>query len=785
MNQMTNHDKEMLELIRDPVTWAEHHLGQKPRWYQEQILRHPHNRKVLRCGRRIGKCIEETQRILNPITGEYKSVGELFQSQEQQVNLLTLDKTFQIGRSQSFHIEDNGMKEVFKISLKHGAEVKLTDNHPVLTVDGWKEVSSLRIGESIAVPKALPFYGTRTEDKHRLRILAFMLAAGRISRDHVSLQVRYDGIWEAMNESCAAKGIRTYRLPHKKTSLYLYQFTSYQDFQAIRNGDIPNWVYELDKEHLSYFLGCLYAAGGWAFAGRIVELGYGTRKHQFAINLKHLLLRFGITSNILKKEANGEDYYHLMIYHRTSVLLFLQEIATNDRDYSELRRRANEMSSSDPTLPKEIWRHIENERVQKGLKKSEVIGSRNRRFRTESGISLSNAREYAENLESRFLFDLVNGGILWEEIVDIAPIGRKQTYDVYVPETHNLVCEDILVHNTWTMVAHMMWVAFTRNGGRKPKGATVVVATPYETQAKLIFDEIMKHVEGNPILKDAVATSRKNPYEIVWKNGSRIKLFTAGSKSGNQGGSLRGQACDWLYCDEMDYMDDASFEAIYAITFENPKNIGVMVSSTPTGRRGAFWKICTQMKFNQEIRKNKFNKYDVKSYDREAAEGWMEFHFPSSVNPGWSPSMEKELRQQFTEVAYDQEVNANFGTEMVGVFNKDFIDEASSIAYNYLNSRNHNAPIAVGVDWDKYGAETQIVVVQFDPNDPRRIRTELGENSISGFGRFKVINRISIPKSEMSYDVAVQKLIEIDYKYEPFAIYCDRGAGELLLTIFD
>lgn len=82
----------------------------------------------------------------------------------------------------------------------------------------------------------------------------------------------------------------------------------------------------------------------------------------------------------------------------------------------------------------------------------------------------------------------------------------------------------------------------------------------------------------------------------------------------------------------------------------------------------------------------------------------------------------------------------------------------------------------------KYGTATNIVVTQYNPNDPRRIRTELGESQ-QKFGRFQVINRIEIPKGEFTYDNAVQKIKELDKIYEPFAIYVDRGAGEYQLEL--
>lgn len=53
----------------------------------------------------------------------------------------------------------------------------------------------------------------------------------------------------------------------------------------------------------------------------------------------------------------------------------------------------------------------------------------------------------------------------------------------------------------------------------------------------------------------------------------------------------------------------------------------------------------------------------------------------------------------------------------------------------------------------------------------------------NGYGRFKVINHIEIPKSDMQYDIAVQKIIELDKKYNPFGIFPDRGGGEFQIEI--
>lgn len=321
--------------------------------------------------------------------------------------------------------------------------------------------------------------------------------------------------------------------------------------------------------------------------------------------------------------------------------------------------------------------------------------------------------------------------ILYEEIKAIDYIGEEETYDLSVPGTNTFICDDIISHNTWTMCGFMLWLAFTR------RDTTIVVATPYENQILVIWEQLLKFIEKSPQLRASVASSTKNPYTIALKNGSKIKGFTAGTKAGNAGGSLRGQKADWIFLDEMDYMSDADFDTIYSIALEAPRRIGVTCASTPTGRRGMFWKLC----------------HDP---------SWKEFHFPSTVNPEWDASMEDELKRMYsTQIAWDHEVKAEFGDETVGVFKKEFIDRAKA-NYEYILKPTYDAIRTIGVDWDKYSAETQILVLEFDRANRK----------------FKVILREEIPKSEFTLSEGVNKIIRLNEYFRPAYIYVDRGFGE-------
>lgn len=291
-----------------------------------------------------------------------------------------------------------------------------------------------------------------------------------------------------------------------------------------------------------------------------------------------------------------------------------------------------------------------------------------------------------------------------------------------------------------------------------------VFVAPYENQIRLIFTRLMELVNGSPMLQRRLLGSTKNPYVIQFQNNSRIVGFTTGASSNSGGASIRGQRANMIACDEMDYLGDGDFENISMLAAERD-DIRIVTSSTPTGRRGEFYKICTDKNI-----------------------GYTEHYHPSTHNPNWSDRMEAEFRAELTEMGYIHEVLADFGPQDTGVFNKECLDYCRNIdnyAYNELsqvdmirinksgdemptmylpinNRFKRNLFRTMGVDWDKYGASSSIIILDFDMD----------------YQKFRVVKRIEVPKSEYSYDGAVNMIIELNEIYNPSWIYVDRGSGK-------
>ena len=475
-----------------------------------------------------------------------------------------------------------------------------------------------------------------------------------------------------------------------------------------------------------------------------------------------MLLKFGINSYVNTKKAKYKDEikisYHLLITNSNDVIKFYKEIGIFSKE--EACKQAYDMAlrnnKYDTYLPKEILEFVEEDRKKQGISKAELCRSnKHSRLRLNYDIQRSRLKEFATVLNNDDLKAFADGEFIFDEIVSIESLGEMQTYDLSVPLTMNFVAEDFITHNTETMVVEMLYKACTNTNFR------ILMVAPYENQVQNMFTRLNELISESPLIKQMVVSTTKNPAKIEFSNGSKILGFT----TGDDASSIRGQRADWIFIDEIDFMSEYCFEVVAAIAIERP-DIGITCSSTPLGKRSHFYKMCTDPDL-----------------------GYSQHYHPSTHNPNWNEKMEAELRAQLTAEGYVHEVLAEFGTQETGVFDKEKIDAASKVynyAYNPLDlfqetevsktglrpemliyNQSFKAPVnmfrTMGVDWDKYGANSSILILEYD----------------NKFGKFKVLKRVEVPRSEYSYDNAIKTIVELNDIYNPSFIYCDAGSGEI------
>jgi replicative DNA helicase len=323
---------------------------------------------------------------------------------------------------------------------------------------------------------------------------------------------------------------------------------------------------------------------------------------------------------------------------------------------------------------------------------------------------------------------------------------------------------------TFSMILHMIYYAITHPDSKQ------LIIGPLGIQVDTIFDELRKFIKNHPLLELSMTRSVKTPQRIEFGNGALIMGLSAGTSSGSGAKNVRGQGANWIYLDETDYLSEDDLNSIMGMQLEDFENIGVWCSSTPTGARKMFWEWCTRSSCSWSITDREAyleaeKPEDVENYvERDGGNGWHEYHYPSWVSPNWSEKMEAKLRAMFSAQGYVHEVLAQFGDETTGVFSKNKIDD-SKFDYTYEEMRKRGRVegriTAIGVDWDKYGAATQIVVSEYDEEE----------------GRVRVLERVEIPSTEFTFDNAVNRIVKLHEFWRPDNIYVDRGYGEYQVEV--
>ena len=132
---------------------------------------------VLVCGKRgSGKCLEGNTLIALE-DGSNIPIKDLELNQKR---VIGLNRDLKINTLRSTNFYKRKVKTLIHVKTRSGKEIKLTPEHPLLTIKGWKEVNDLKIGSRIATPRKIISSGEGSLEKNKIKLLAYFLAEGHI-----------------------------------------------------------------------------------------------------------------------------------------------------------------------------------------------------------------------------------------------------------------------------------------------------------------------------------------------------------------------------------------------------------------------------------------------------------------------------------------------------------------------------------------------------------------------------------------------------------------------------
>jgi intein/homing endonuclease len=439
-----------------------------------------------------GKCLHgDTLITLND-----GSVAKIKDLENNDNDIFTLDSNLKIKTEQKSNFFKRPTNKLIEIGLRSGKTIKLTPEHPLLTVKGWIPAEKLGFGSRIATPRKVDAFGENSMPEHEIKLLAYLIAEGHLGNGFVLFSNMDEKILQEFEQSVTYLDSNLRVDLHSKAGCYrvsqikkvikeqskrdalgrfnvgpkfahssirnwieqfgLYNKNSYTKF-------IPKEIFQLPKHQLSLFLNRLFSCDGTIYkkAGHWF-VGYCSSSREIIDMVQHLLLRFGILSKIRNKniKLGGKIFYsHELEVYGENVNQYLQEIGFYGKKEENAKIALLESvkiirNPNTDTIQKEIWEIYHPENWAEIGRKMGYAHPKAMRESIHYSPSRQKMMQMALADESDLLEKFANSDIFWDEIVSMELLeGEFEVYDLTVPETHNFVANDIIVHNSYTLGA--------------------------------------------------------------------------------------------------------------------------------------------------------------------------------------------------------------------------------------------------------------------------------------------------------------------------------------------
>ena len=354
-------------------------------------------------------CLTADTTLLRADTGAPVTFQELLDHGHDGITVWSLDEQRRIVAAPITNVFPSGVKEVYRLRLASGREVKASGNHPFLTVADWRPVEQLKAGDRIAIPRHIPepIAGGLGWTEGRLGLLAHLIGVG-----------------------------------HEKR--------------------IPDVLYSASASEIAVFLRHLWATDGcvWNPPGlkSTPKAYYATSSRQLADGVALLLGRLGIVARIRTNlKAGYRPSYHVVIADGPSLRRFCADVGVHGRRGQTARELLTALegraaNTNTDTLPIEVWDLVKAERRRAGLTERQFQAAIGTHYCGSALYRSCPSRERllrcAAALGSPRLEEVAASDVYWDRIESIEALGPQPVYDATVKGTHNFIADGIFAHNS-------------------------------------------------------------------------------------------------------------------------------------------------------------------------------------------------------------------------------------------------------------------------------------------------------------------------------------------------
>ena len=361
-----------------------------------------------------------------------------------------------------------GRRAVFNVQLASGRSIRATAEHRLRSAGGWVTVSTLKVGQQLALARRLPepIQPKRWPD-HWVVLLAHLVGDGSYP---VHQPLRYttasaenaaavrgaaemfgcrvnsnqaEGDWQQL--VITGNGNRWSPIGVGKWLKDLGIFG-----QRSHQKQLPAGVFSLPNSQVALFLQHLWATDGSVTVRNGAQRGghavsFSTCSRHLADDVGALLLRLGIVSRIHTVKVGYYRPVYLVCVSSESQQTFLDQVGAFGprREAAQLLAEALREAGARTQVELRMAAVSAAGRAQmtaQGMSRSAVAGSR--------GMASAQSAGFASPSDAPELEPPPSSELLWDRIIAINPDGEEDVFDLTVPGPACWLADGVVSHNS-------------------------------------------------------------------------------------------------------------------------------------------------------------------------------------------------------------------------------------------------------------------------------------------------------------------------------------------------
>jgi replicative DNA helicase len=159
----------------------------------------------------MGKCLSRDAEIVLE-DGSVVTIEEVVRRRT--ARLLSLSSSYRWRVTEPSAYVDDGVKPVYRVTTRLGRQVETTLTHPFLTVEGWRPLSELTVGDHVGVAREVPVFGQAAMRECEVKLLAYLIGDGGLTGGRATFTNTNPRLLEDFGHAVASFGGVTTRSAH-------------------------------------------------------------------------------------------------------------------------------------------------------------------------------------------------------------------------------------------------------------------------------------------------------------------------------------------------------------------------------------------------------------------------------------------------------------------------------------------------------------------------------------------------------------------------------------------